>query len=364
MSEPRCVVREVTLAHGLKGIRLSNPAVSVTVIPDKGADIYALVHRATGLDVLWKSPQGLRAPGQGRFAPDSATAWLEMYEGGWQEILPNGGDACQHNGVELSFHGESTTLPWQYDILSAEGDQIAVEFSVRLYRSPFAIRRRMSLNAEQPALFIDETVTNWGADAAALMWGHHPAFGAPFLSADTRLSCSARSVLVDDSYDPSHNRYVPGSQSLWPYVCGKDGSVDDLSVLPGADVQRDSLIYLLDTGESPWYALTNPVQRVGVGITWTQEVFRCLWLWQEVHATRGFPWYGQAYTVAVEPWSSYPGFGLAKVIDATQTHLTIPAGGALEARLCCVLFDAQPDQAPVNSVTPEGAVRFGAQQNS
>jgi hypothetical protein len=333
------------------------------VIPDKGADIHALVQRASGIDVLWKSPQGLRAPGHGRLASDSATAWLEQYAGGWQEILPNGGDACQHNGVELSFHGESTILPWQYTILDAVGDHIAVEFKVRLYRSPFTIRRRMSLNAGRPALLLEETVTNWGADPAALMWGHHPAFGAPFVGTGARLWCSAQRVLVDDSYDPPLNPYAPGTQSSWPYAWRKDGSTADLSEMPGEDERRDSLIYLLDMGQPPWYALTNPTQGIGVGLAWTPDVFGCLWLWQEVHATRGFPWYGQACTVAVEPWSSYPGFGLTKVIDTTHTHLTIPAGGSLDARLCCVVFDVRADGPAVTGVTLDGTVRFGALEN-
>src|SRR5258706_14800819 len=114
MADPLCAVTLSKLKHGIQAVTLSNPFLEITVLPEKGADIYSLVHRAAGVDLLWKSPQGLRLPGQGRFSPDSSTAWLEMYEGGWQEILPNGGDACQYKSTELKFHGESHTLPGEY----------------------------------------------------------------------------------------------------------------------------------------------------------------------------------------------------------------------------------------------------------
>src|SRR5262245_53668111 len=102
-----CAVEVDKLANGIEAVTLSSPSVRVTVLANKGADIYSLVHRKSGIDVLWKSPLGLRAPAHGWFTADSQAAWLEMYEGGWQEIFPNGGDACQYKGVELNFHGES-----------------------------------------------------------------------------------------------------------------------------------------------------------------------------------------------------------------------------------------------------------------
>src|SRR5262245_31665787 len=87
MTEPACKLEQLQLDNGMRAVTLSNRLISVTVLPDKGADIYTLIHRPSGLDMLWKSPQGLRAPTQGRFAADSQVAWLEMYEGGWQECL-------------------------------------------------------------------------------------------------------------------------------------------------------------------------------------------------------------------------------------------------------------------------------------
>src|SRR5580658_9147951 len=77
------------IAPGVHALTLRNAHLEVTVLPDKGADIYALVHRPTGVDVMFKSPWGLRAPGLWPAAATSMERWLEAYGGGWQLLLPN-----------------------------------------------------------------------------------------------------------------------------------------------------------------------------------------------------------------------------------------------------------------------------------
>lgn len=333
----RCTVEIIQLKHNMTGVKLSNPFISVIVLPEKGADIYTLEDRQTGIDVLWKR-QELRPLGYGRLAPDSQTAWLEVYEGGWQEILPNGGNPNHYKGVELTFHGESTMLPWEYTIVTQTDAEIVVDFTVQLYRTPFQIHRRMSLNATSPTLYLHETVTNLTAETLEFMWGHHPAFGAPFLSEHTRLHTSARTVLTDTDYTSPHSPLGGGLKGNWPLVTGKDGQQVDLSIIPSENEVRGLYAYLTDFDGQPEYTLTNDQLNLGVKCTWSGEVFRCLWLWQEMHAGTGFPFYSQTYTMAVEPWSSYPGHGLQSVLNSTRMHLTLEPGASLNADLAISLY--------------------------
>ncbi len=111
----------------------------------------------------------------------------------------------------------------------------------------------------------------------------------------------------------------------------------------------------MDFGEHAWYTMVNPTRRLGMGVAWSPEVFRYLWLWQEVHATTGFPFYGQAYTVAAEPWSSYPGFGLVKVLDTTRTHLTLGGGATLTSALTMTLFEPVESRS-VERVALDGSI--------
>ena len=106
MTRPSCSISQHTLERGYKAVTLENEILSVTVLPDKGADIYSLLYKPRNMDVLWKSPWGLKLPGTGVFtAGTTEEAWLEYYGGGWQEIFPNGGDACVYKGCHLNFHG-------------------------------------------------------------------------------------------------------------------------------------------------------------------------------------------------------------------------------------------------------------------
>jgi galactose mutarotase-like enzyme len=343
---------ELTLEHGVRAVRLSNPQISVTILPDKGADIYSLVHRASGVDVLWKSPLGLRAPGQGRFSSDSQVAWLEIYEGGWQECFPNGGDPIMYKGVELSFHGESSLAVWQYNVVTQNDSELVVDFTTQLYRSPFLMRRRMSLKADTATLTLSEQITNLAAEPMDFMWGHHPAYGAPFLSEHTRLNTNAQTILSDGSEDAPQNPLLAGKKSVWPMATGKNGPYD-LRVTPGENEKHLMMAYLMDFDGTPWYTLTNDQLKVGVGCAWSINAFRCLWFWREMHGSTGFPFYGRTYTMALEPWSSYPGQGLLKVMETTKTHHTLQPNESISGELAITLFEPKGE---VKRVEPDGTV--------
>ena len=61
------LVAACSLSHGsVEGwaaVVLESDRLRVTVLPDKGADIYELVDLASGVDLLFKTPWGLRPPG-------------------------------------------------------------------------------------------------------------------------------------------------------------------------------------------------------------------------------------------------------------------------------------------------------------
>ena len=62
MAGSRPGIRE-SVVHGWAAVHLSSDLLEVTVLPDKGADIYALTDLASGIDSLFKAPWGLQPPG-------------------------------------------------------------------------------------------------------------------------------------------------------------------------------------------------------------------------------------------------------------------------------------------------------------
>src|SRR5581483_6587552 len=168
-------VRQTEIAPGVRGLVLSNHQLEVTVLPDKGADIYSLVHRPTGLDVLFKTPWGLRAPGFWPAVGTSMGRWLEAYPGGWQLLLPNGGDECLEGGAPWGFHGEAALARWHIGDHSVAGATL----ENTLFPVPLHVRREFALDG--PVLRLVEVLTNLSGHEVEVMWSHHPAFGAPFL---------------------------------------------------------------------------------------------------------------------------------------------------------------------------------------
>ena len=346
-------VTEITLDRGVRAVRLENDLLATTVLVDKGADIYELIYKPKGIDVLWKSPWGLRRPGGGHpSAFNTSVSWIEAYEGGWQEIFPSGGGPCDYKGVELNFHGEASTMAWDYD-LGGDSGAAELRLSVRLARSPFRLERVMRVEQGQPVLTLTERITNEGGEAIDYMWGHHPAFGAPFLSGACRIDTNGRTLIADDAYEPPHSPLDTSRRYQWP-AGGRGEQSLDLSVVPGPDSPRATLGYFADyDGEHGWYGITNRELGFGVGMVWPLAAFPRAWFWQEMHASPGFPWYRGVYVMAIEPGTSYPGQGLVNVIEKTGTHRTLQPGESAAAELRAVFYESTNG---IGGIDPSGRV--------
>jgi len=345
-----CTIQELTLGRTLRALRLSNDLLSTTLLLDKGADIYRLVYKPKDLDVLWKSPWGLKEPARGfDSAVDSMTAWLEAYAGGWQVLFPNGGFANRYKGVELGYHGEASMKAWDYEALVDSASVLEVKLRLRLSRSPYSIERWLRLEEGSPCLQIRERVSNHAGEAMDCMWSHHPAYGAPFLSEHCVIDTDARSLVSDDQYEGAANPLTPGKAYAWPLA----GDLD-LSTIPAPDQPRDLLAYLKDF-ESGWYSITNRQLGFGIGFTWDKTVFPYAWFWQELNSSPGFPFYKCSYVIAIEPASSIPGHGLSAVMAKTGAHLTLQPGESREIEMKVVFYESR---AGVEHIDAAGNVRL------
>lgn len=102
-------------------------------------------------------------------------------------------------------------MPWVFEVLE-QGGRAEVRFSTRLFRSPFSIVRVVSIASGEAILTPDETIRNDSREPLDYMWGHHPAYGAPFLSQDCRIDVGARSLSADDLYLGNANPLTPGQR--------------------------------------------------------------------------------------------------------------------------------------------------------
>jgi uncharacterized protein DUF4432 len=325
-------------AQPLRPLVIQNDLLSATVLLDKGADIYQLVYKPSAIDVLWKTPWGLKRPGVGvPSATESTAMWLEVYPGGWQEIFPNGGAACVYKGAELNMHGEASMTSWDAQITHERGAKAEVLLTTRLARSPFRIERTMRVEQGRAVLAISERITNEGDEPMAYMWGHHPAFGGPFVSEACRIDLDAKSIRADDLYDPPNNPMEMDRTYSWPTV-ERAGRQYDLSRIPARSRPSACLGYLQDF-TSGWYGITNTEMGFGVGLTWPVEIFPYAWLWRELSSSSGYPWYRAAHTMAIEPFTTIPGRGLVTAIEK-GTHRTLEPGASVAANLQAVFYES------------------------
>lgn len=348
-AQPACDVRvgPDTLPRSLI---IENASLQAVVLPDKGADIHRLIYKPQNIDVLWKTPWGFKRPATGvPSVHQSLGAWMEAYPGGWQEIFPNGGAPCTYKGAELGFHGEASMTTWDYKFVPPQDDRAALHLRTRRARSPFRIERVLRVDAARPVLTIRERITNEGDESMEYMWGHHPAYGEPFLSGDCRIDIGAATLQADDEYDPPFNPLAPNGKYQWPRG-ERDGKQTDLSRVPPRSEPRALFGYFLDFQPGHgWYAITNTRLGFGVGMTWPTDVFPYAWFWQELGASSGYPWYRAAHTMAIEPFTSFPGQGLTRVMEKTRTQRVIGAGESISAELQFVFFESTTGVRKINA---------------
>ena len=188
---------------------------------------------------------------------------------------------------------------------------------------------------------VAERVTNESDRPLEYMWVHHPAFGAPLVAPGARIVTSASTILADTSLDGPGNPLEPGTSYGWPTVRARDGGRLDLSVIPPAASGRLLLGYLGGFAEGT-ASIENDALDLACTLSWDLDVFPYAWLWQELGATEGPPWLGRAYTIAIEPATSFPATGLGGVVETSATHRILAAGESAATRVSLRLSAVRP----------------------
>lgn len=282
-------------------LTLTSPALTVELDPAYGAEIRRVAGR-DGRNVLaeyaWAAPvPATRSASYG----SSRLDWLSAYRGGWQELFPNVGEERVVDGVPLPFHGEVSVSAW--DVAASTPERATLRVAARL---PLTLERRMEVAGD--VLRIEERAVNVGVAPVRFAWGHHPAFA----------------LRAGMSVDAPVERFA----------------------LDGEPAERLQCLTDLRAG---WAALRDPASGTGVALAWELATFPHLWLWTEVGG-RGFPFYGRARGIGIEPQSTRSLDGYAR----GEGHVLGP-GETRETWLTLALFDA--DERAVEGVERDGDVR-------
>ena len=333
---------------GLRTVTLENELLRVSVLADKGSDIFEFLYKPLDVDFMWRSPWGVRNPAT-FVATDhhKASAFLDYYEGGWQDCLPSGGNPGEYQGLPFGAHGETPTIPWEYRIVEDTPERVRVRFWVRTYRTPLYVEKTLSLEKERGVLTIEETVLNEGRIPIELMWGQHPALGAPFVDESCRIDLPSARVHCT-SLAPN-SRFAPGIHD-WPLVPSRDGHLIDLRQVASAEADTTDTLFL-DELQEGWYAVTNTRRHVGFAMAWPLEVFPAVWFWQVYGGAYTPPWYGRTYNIALEPFSTVQPT-IADAVQDGSAHILEP-GTQLRAQFVALAYAGIKG---VQGISPDGEV--------
>ncbi len=308
-------IHEVII-YGMRAIILENETLRVGVLIERGSDIFEFCYKPRDVDAIWLTPRGIQQPtAYLSTAADPSGTFFDYDFGGWQEILPNGGAPANYDGAQFGQHGEVAQLPWDAAILQDEAEGVTLRVRVRAQKTPFLLEKTLHLDRRTPRLAIAESLVNECPMAVPAMWGQHLAFGAPFLEpgSQIRLPDDGVTILPHDVALNAAGRRVANTPGMrWPLVTDAGGDPIDLRILPPAGTPSE-LLYL--TGfPTGWYEVTTPRHQLTLRVMWDAAVLPYLWFWQEFGADQSYPWYGRLYTQGLEPFSSYPTYGLPQAV--------------------------------------------------
>ena len=342
----------ISLDYTYKGMQiayLENDLIRVGLLLDKGADIFEFTYKPYDLDYIWQSPIPMRRP----FVATSALpegAFHDHYYGGWQEILPSAGWASEpYMGTYQGLHGEVSLLPFKCSIIEDTQEKVTLHTYVHLYRSPLVLERTMSLKQGVAALFIHERLLNESVGEFAIMWGHHPAIGEPFLDDSCVVQTPAAKVEVM-AYHPN-GLWEPGGDYDFPKVRNQRTAIlQDVTRVLSKETQSVDIVFFKELTEG-WYGITNQRLGVGFGMAWDKDLFKYLWMWQVYGGHTDYPWYGRTYNCALEPFTSYPPSGIKNAVK-NGTAVIMRAGEVIETELVAVAYQGEG----VNRITLDGFV--------
>jgi hypothetical protein len=307
--------------EGWRAVTLASEQLEVVVLPERGAELHALRHRPSGIDVLFHAPWGLAPPGAPPREGSGGHGFLERYAGGWQELFPSVNDPTTYDGAAIPFHGEVALLAWDVE---PGGDGLVCR--VACEATPFDLERRMRL--EDDALVLEETVTNRSDREAHFVWGHHCVLGPPFLEAGCRLDVPARTIVTIPEMWEETARLEPGQRSPWPYARLRAGGTADLRAVPGPEAGSHDDVYLTDL-EGGRVAVTNLRLALTFALEFDAALFGWLISWQPYGGAHAPPLAG-AYALGIEPWITQAPLGEAA---AAGDAIALPGGEAHSTRL-------------------------------
>jgi len=319
--------------QGMRAVVLENADLRVTVLTDYGAKVleFRLKHKAR--DLLYHNPRvEIRTPVYGV----NVDNW---WHGGIDECIPNC-HPSSYRGEEYPNLGEVWSLPWNSEIEKDTAEEVTVHLWRTTIIAPLLLERWMTLRDHGSILEMRHKVTNLGFSDLQFLWGIHPGLA---INSSSRIDIPQSRVIVDTSY-PDNRLGHAGDSYNWPYAKTADGKTVDMRMVAPPESQTWDLHYATELSDG-WLAVTDSSAKLGFGMVFPKDIFRCIYLWLVYGGWRGL------HCVAVEAWTGYP-----SKLEAAARNGTCSSLGAGDSLNCETRLVGHEGFTRVDRIKPDGEV--------
>lgn len=302
-----CRLTEDLQYKGYRALMVENDLLQVLLLLDRGGEPVRWLHKPTDTDLIWHTRTGL-LPAHGLY-PDYQMSYL----GGWQEMLPEVSRTHEYRGATV-HRGETSVTPWDYEVLCEEEAELRLRLTNRLRSLPLQVEKTFILRRGDTTVRVEETVVNESPVPMEFNWGHHLAYGAPFLSENSRIAFEPGLIVTN---------METGERSAWPALPGAAGP-SDLSVMAAPGTARPLLAVECPAGEYRLSAGERP--GLSLAIRWDAAVWPYVWYWQNFAADPDAPFFGCEYNIGLEPFNVPAKWTLAEAAERGAALQLAPHG--------------------------------------
>lgn len=317
-SAPRTFVRidDQWTHRGLRTIVLENDRIRVEILPELGARVNRIEHRASGTDLLWHNPRI-----EPRAVPIGAS-YDDNFAGGWDELFPND-FAGPVGDANYPDHGELWSQSWDHEITARGPDEVTVVLRRLGSVTTTDVEKRITLRAGESQLHFDHHITNVGHKGLDFLWKLHPAMA---IEPGDRIDVPGQ---TGELVDPGFGRFSEPRTFPWPVATPIGGAPVDVSLVPALDGTRE-FVYVRDLTDG-WCAIRRQRLGIGFGLVFPPEIFTSVWLFMTFGGWRGLE------TVVLEPCTTVPKDLNEAIARGTARHLE--PGETLACKVRAVVFD-------------------------
>jgi hypothetical protein len=305
---------------GLRTVALENEKLRISILVDKGTEIIEFNLKERDIDFVWRSPLGLSCLKKMSTSPKDDQMLTDWYTGGWFECFPNVGTPCTYKNALIPQYGELWYVPWEYEVLKDEPEEVVLKFYVRTTKTPFKVEKEISLKSYDSTMYIRETAENLSRMELDYQWGFHPNFGPNLIDENCIIDMPGGEVKA--YFSSSGSRFDTGAVGTWPYMSDKNGDIIDLRKVLGEGTGTDECIEINNLKKG-LTTITNTKKNIGIEVTWDVNVLPHSVIWHVTNGDEGYPRYGQTYVLGLLPRSDKI-WGLQDSSDAGSSRKIKP----------------------------------------